>query len=125
MKQQGGFTLIEVTVAFAVFALCMTALCAAFSEADRREHRAVIDTEAVLTAQSLLARLRAGELPWRPVSSGITDQKWFWEIEVSPFGGAQRSASGWSAFLVTVRVGRVEASLRSVLRSVEVAREAP
>jgi type II secretion system protein I len=118
MKQR-GFTLIEVAVAFAIFALMIGALLEAFSGSVRRT-QSTRDAEASwMTAQSLLAEQRVREMPWSPEQSGRTDDGRVWRIEVAPIDAGTDPEYPWRAYAVTVSVQGV------VLKSVELARSVP
>ena len=122
-QRQQGFTLIEVVVAFAIFALAMAALYESFAGASRRVTQTHDRAQALLTAQSLLSRVRASPVPWEPEQSGRLADGGFWRIDVAPFAVSMGEISPWRAFAVTVHVARDEAGMKEVLlRSVELAR---
>jgi len=65
-----GFTLIEVVIAFAILGLSLAALYGAFETALSRAHRDVQFSEAMLIAQSLLARAGSEFPPAQPSYRG-------------------------------------------------------
>jgi prepilin-type N-terminal cleavage/methylation domain-containing protein len=124
--REQGFTLIEVTVAFAIFALSAAVLYEEFAGAQRRSAQARDHEEALLRAQSLLAQQRAAPPPWSAEHSGQSDDGWGWQIEVAPFNAGTPAGYGWKAFEVTVRARPVAAPAReAVLKSIELARTVP
>lgn len=121
-----GFTLIEVTVAFVIFALCASVLYEEFAGAQRRSAQARDREQALLLAQSLLAQQRVAPLPWSAQSSGSSPGGWTWDIQVAPFNTGIPADFPWTAFLVTIRVRPVaEPAREAVLQSVELARAEP
>jgi general secretion pathway protein I len=125
LRAERGFTLIEVVVAFAIFALCVGALFEAFGGAVRRSLQAQDREQALLTAQSLLSQLRATPAPWDSQESGRADAGWLWQIDVQPFDAGTDQSSSWRAFEVSVQVRREGTTREIVLKSIEVARIAP
>jgi type II secretion system protein I len=116
---QRGFTLIEVAVAFAIFALAVGALLEAFGGSVRRT-QSTRDVEASwMTAQSLLAEQRVREMPWSPEQSGRTSDGKAWRIEVARMDTDTDPEYPWRAYAVTVMVQDV------VLKSIELARDPP
>jgi len=121
-----GFTLIEVTVALAIFALCIGALYEEFGGALRRSERVRDREQALLFAQSRLAQLRVSPAPWAASTSGRSTDGWWWREDVAPFDAGADTRNPWKAFAVTVRVRRDAGGAREVaLKSVELARTAP
>lgn len=97
-RQQRGFTLLEVIVAFALLALALTLLLGALSGASRQVRTSADSSRATLHAQSLLAQLGTGEVlqPGRQEGSFDGD-RYRWHLDVSPFADplasrAQRDA---------------------------------
>jgi general secretion pathway protein I len=124
--RQRGFTLIEVTIAFVIFALCAAVLYDAFAGAQRRSAQARDREEALLIAQSLLAQQRVAPPPWSAENAGSSGEAWSWNIQVAPFNAGIAPDFPWRAFLVTVRVRpRAAPSREAVLQSVELARAVP
>lgn len=126
LARQNGFTLIEVTVALAIFALCVGALYEEFADALNRSDSARDREQGLLIAQSLLAQLRASPGPWAASSSGHSGDGWIWHEDVAPFRSGAEVRSAWQAFAVTVVVQRDGLDTRAVtLRSIELARTTP
>jgi Tfp pilus assembly protein PilV len=118
--------LIEVVVAFAIFALSLAALYESFGGALRRSAQAENRERGLLVAQSLLSSLRASAAPWKAEDSGTLENGGWWRIDVAPFDASASERSQWRAFAVTVQVGSDPAVPRPVtLRSVELARVPP
>lgn len=125
LAHQRGFTLIEVLVAFAIFALSIGALFELFSGATRRARQAEESEMLWLTAQSVLSERRVRPAPWpeeeKGERSGIE-----WRVITQPYEDAGvNPASPWKMFLVRVDAAE-HGSRRSVeLQSVEFARMGP
>ena len=122
-NRQRGFTLIEVVVAFAIFALAIGAVYESFAGSVQRYLQAHERQEGALMLQSLLARLRATPAPWKPDETGILDGDWRWQIQVAPFDASTSERSPWRTFRVIVRLRHGEDGAKEmVLRSIELAR---
>ncbi|MEJ0037693.1 MAG: type II secretion system protein [Gammaproteobacteria bacterium] len=120
-QRQQGFTLIEVLVAFAIFALSVGALFELFAGALRRARQAESTEMLWLTAQSLLSERRARPGPWPEEEAGERSGAQ-WRIETRPYDAGADNASSWKALLVSVNVADA-GSRRSVdLQSVELSR---
>ena len=127
-RRQKGFTLIEVVVAFAIFALSMGALYESFGGALRRNSQAHEREQALLVAQSVLARVRVAPVPWKPEDSGSPEGGWQWRVEVAPFDAdaAESKQSPWQTFAVTIHLAREGSNAKEVvLSSIELARTTP
>jgi type II secretion system protein I len=121
-----GFTLIEVVVATAIFALCAGALYESFSGSIRRSAAARERSLALLTAQSLLSELRTTPGPWESTRAGTSADGRPWRIAVTPFDADSDSDSEWHAFEVTVEVRSARSSAGAVtVSSVELLRVSP
>lgn len=119
MRGQKGFTLIEVVVAFAIFALSVGALYGLFSSATKRTAQADAREAALLVAQSMLSQLRAqpGLVPTE--QTGTMPNGLAWQIQVAPFKANIADKSPWRAVEVTVSVrdpqhAAYEYSLKSI-----------
>lgn len=122
--RQRGFTLIEVLVAFAIFALSVGALFELFAGATRRTRQAEASEVLWLTAQSVLAERRVHPGPWPEEEKGERSGTQ-WRVLTQPFDTGAEAASPWQVFLVRVEVAD-NASRRSIeLQSVELAKIAP
>ena len=85
-QQQGGFTLLEVIVAFAVLALALSLLLGTLSGAARQVRQSADGGRAALHAQSLLAQLGVGE----PLGTGrdngdFEEGRYQWVLDVHPW----------------------------------------
>lgn len=86
MRSIRGFSLLEVLVAFALFALVGTALHGVFSGALRNAAEAEDLTRAVLIAQSRLATLGfVARLGPGTESGDVEGTKYLWVAEVRPY----------------------------------------
>jgi general secretion pathway protein I len=123
---QRGFTLIEVLVAFAVFALCVGALYESFAMAMKRSEQTTRRALALATAQSLLSQLRVQPPPWPSDQSGLSFVGQRWRIQVKPYLTDARSLEHpalWRAYRVAVTVALDRSASRAVeLDSIEMAR---
>ena len=86
-RRQRGFTLLEVLLAFVVFALTFATVLEIVAASTRSTMRASAYSEAALLAQSLAEQL-GNELPIEPGSySGETEDGIAWIVEISDFEG--------------------------------------
>ncbi|WP_282295980.1 prepilin-type N-terminal cleavage/methylation domain-containing protein [Stenotrophomonas sp. PS02289] len=98
MKNQRGYSLLEVIVAFALLALALTLLLGSLSGGSRQVHNADLRSRAVLHAQSLLA-VAGVETPLQEgrQQGQWEDGRYRWELQVSPFveprGGALQAST--------------------------------
>ncbi len=108
MRDQRGFTLIEVLVAFAVLAMLLGAIYQTFSSGLNASARAERRAVAALHAQSVLAALGSGEPISQGEATGELDGGYRWQTSVRLLESAgQESASKTArldAFEVTVTV---------------------
>ncbi|MEJ1962975.1 MAG: type II secretion system protein [Gammaproteobacteria bacterium] len=124
LARQRGFTLIEVLVAFAIFALSVGALFEVFAGATRRARQAEVSEMLWLTAQSVLSERRVRPAPWPEEEKGERSGTQ-WRVITTPYDSGAEALSPWKAFLVRVEVAD-SASRRNVeLLSVELARIVP
>jgi general secretion pathway protein I len=122
-RREQGFTLIEVIVAFAIFALSIGAIFEIFHQAVRTSERVRERNLAWLTAQSLLSELRIQDAPWPYEQRGVSGQVRWW-IDVQPYPMEIAKSSPWNAYQVEVHVVPLHASAPAVeLDSVELARQ--
>lgn len=84
-RVQGGYTLIEIIVAFAILALGLTLLLGTLSGATRQVRQAGDAGRAALHAQSLLAEF--GELLPRPGArnGALENGRYRWRLEIAPW----------------------------------------
>ncbi len=122
--RQRGFTLIEVLIAFAIFALSVGALFELFSGATRRVRQAESSEMVWLTAQSLLSERRVRPTPWPEEEAGERSGI-HWRILTQPYDAGTNPASVWKAFLVRVEVADGASRRTAELQSVEMARIVP
>lgn len=84
----GGFTLLELLLAFMVFALSFATVLEILSGSMRNTVRARHFTEAAMTAQSLMDQVGIQT----PLQSGASDQgesgEYRWELSISEYDGA-------------------------------------
>jgi prepilin-type N-terminal cleavage/methylation domain-containing protein len=116
---QRGFTLIEVVVALAVFALCVGALLESFRGAALRSTQAHRQETALLVGQSVLARIRATE-DFTAQQSGEAGAGLHWKADVAREPMQLGAGNPFVPYRVIVSVfegDRAEASV--VLRSIE------
>ena len=100
-RVEGGYSLIEVVVAFALLALALTLLLGALSGATRQLRWSDEAGRAALHARALLADLGVDE-PLRPGrrSGELEDGRYRWELRVRPWddpGLAPAAAPGAGA----------------------------
>jgi general secretion pathway protein I len=85
-RGQGGYTLIEVLVAFMVLALALTFLLGTLSGSTRQVRWSADAGRAALHAQSLLADVGVGEVLQPGRSEGdLEDGRYRWQLEVAPY----------------------------------------
>lgn len=89
---QGGYTLVEVLVAFVVLALALTFLLGTLSGSTRQVRWSADAARAALHAQSLLAEIGVGEVlqPGRDEGE-FEDGRYRWRLEVAPWVDPLRS----------------------------------
>jgi general secretion pathway protein I len=86
LSPQGGYTLIEVLVAFAVLALALTVLLGTLSGATRQVRWSADAGRAALHAQSLLAQVGVGEALQAGRRDGeFDDGRYRWTLDVAPY----------------------------------------
>lgn len=89
MRRSGGFTLLELLLAFMVFALSFATVMEILSGSMRNTVRARHYTEAALTAQSVMDQVGV-EIPVEPgftMSGESGDYRW--ELEIYDYEGAE------------------------------------
>jgi general secretion pathway protein I len=92
-SRQGGYTLIEVIVAFAVLALALTLLLGTLSGAARQVRWSADAGRAALHAQSLLDQTGIGtSLQPGRTSGEFEDGRYRWTLDIAPFVDASRPA---------------------------------
>jgi general secretion pathway protein I len=104
LQTQRGFTLIEVVVAFAIFAMCIGAVYETFSAALRRSERSQQRELASLTVQSLLSQQRVQPGPWAAQRSGTTAEGARWRIRIEPYDTGTDLHNPWRAYHVSIEV---------------------
>jgi general secretion pathway protein I len=84
---QGGFTLLEVLLAFVIFALSFAVTLEILTGAIRNTSRAREHTEAALIAQSIMDQVGL-DIPLRSGSSIQGEEgEYRWEVDIHPFQG--------------------------------------
>lgn len=118
--RQRGFTLIEVVVAFVIFALCSGALYEGFAAAVRRSAASRAQELALMQAQSLLAEQRVKPAPWQATQAGDKPVGMLWRMEIAPLVKEVDVQHPWQAYEVRVQVYFADRPQRGVtLQSVE------
>lgn len=91
-RSSRGFTLLELLLAFLVFSLSFATVLEIMSGSMRNTVRARENTEAALTAQSIMDQLGLGI----PLEAGYLANgesgDYAWEIEISPYGDQGQNA---------------------------------
>lgn len=106
----GGYTLIEVIVAFALLALALTLLLGSLTNAARQVHWADGAGRATLYAQSLLSQAGVGAPLQAGTRSGDFDhERYHWTMDVHPYvtAGAVKpavTADGAQLFEVDLQI---------------------
>ena len=102
---QSGFTLLEVLLAFVVFALSFAVTLEILSGAIRNTSRAREHTEAALIAQSLMDQVGM-DIPLRNRSSFHGDEGGYrWEIVIFPFQDTAENAENSRSLELTELTG--------------------
>jgi general secretion pathway protein I len=85
VNKQGGFSLLEILIAFSILALSLGILLKIFSAGVNTAGVAEEYTAAVQIAESLMAGTGV-ESPLQPSEdSGLENDKYHWQVSVSPF----------------------------------------
>lgn len=96
-KSSGGFSLLEVLVAFVILALVLGTLMQIFSGGLRGVSRAAEFQRAVLLGQSKLAAIGI-EVPLKEgVSSGDFDADYRWQLTIRPYTDTQMNVAEQAA----------------------------
>ncbi|MGR9036606.1 MAG: type IV pilus modification PilV family protein [Gammaproteobacteria bacterium] len=84
-RQQGGFSLLEILVAFSILAVSLGVLNNIFSTGMRTAVISDEYTSAVQIANALMAKTGVETLMQPGQTTGIENDKYRWEVSVSPF----------------------------------------
>lgn len=85
-RASGGFSLIEVLVAFAVLAVALTLLLGTLSGATGQVRNAADASRAALHARSLLAQTGVGEvLQPGQQQGGFEEGRYRWQLDITPY----------------------------------------
>lgn len=121
-RSRGGFTLLEVLIAFAILAFAMTALMQAFSQGLRGQVAAEDYAAGIMLARSKMAEVG----PIIPIAEGERTGEltngWQWRVVVLPYGGeddASVESDALHLYEVQVAIERNKAPLAD-LRSLRV-----
>lgn len=110
-SRQQGFTLIEVVIALAVFAVAV-GVCMQIATAGLRQSRVAAEqTQAALLAQSLLDMHGVGERLQPGRSSGRLEDDYRWELEVSPYEVALETSNPLTPGFTAVQLFRLDLTL--------------
>ena len=99
-RQQGGFTLLEVLVAFVVFVLVFGAVLEAMGLALRNTRRSAEVSEAALWAQSKLDSLGTVDELEEGSDSGEFSKRYQWQLDVSKYEVARTDGLAADSFPV-------------------------
>lgn len=121
-SREQGFALIEVVVAFVIFALSIGAIFEVFHQAVHTSEHVRERDLAWLTAQSMLSQLRIGLAPWPSEQRGVSG-RFRWWIDAQPYPLEFDKRASWTAYRVEVHVASRYAAAPAVeLDSVELAK---
>ncbi len=110
-RRQQGFTLLEVLLAFALFALVFATALQTLAGSSRNARLARDFTQAALHAQTLMDRVGITEALEEGNTSGEFDERFRWNLEITPFEIPTAADSGAGLFQ-PVDVFRVRAVVR-------------
>jgi prepilin-type N-terminal cleavage/methylation domain-containing protein len=114
--RHGGFTLLELMVALAIVALLFGYAFRSLSGAMERIGRGHTAAEALVLAQSTLARV-GGDIPINePETRGRTDDGFTWVVQTAPYGGPRPQTGVLVGYVVQVSVAWMD---RRDLRQVQ------
>ncbi|WP_394752044.1 prepilin-type N-terminal cleavage/methylation domain-containing protein [Crenothrix sp.] len=80
-----GFSLLEILIAFTILAFSLTILLRIFSTGVNSAVMSEEYTAAVQIAESLMAKTGVESKPKNGQTSGVENDKYRWEVSVSPF----------------------------------------
>lgn len=110
--RQRGFSLIEVVIALAVFAVAV-GVCMQIATAGLRQSRiAAEQTQAALLAQSLLDMHGVGERLEPGRSSGRLEGDYQWELDVTPYEVPLQTDSPLASGFSAVQLFRLDLTIR-------------
>jgi len=98
-----GFSLLEVTVAFVIATMALTALIQLYSSSLRAAQRTIAITRAIEVAENRLAALTDPALLVPGALAGITDDGYGWRVEISR-DGEQRPEAPLALLRIAVEV---------------------
>ncbi len=85
VRRERGFTLVEVLIAFAILAMVLIAVFRALAIGHRSVNEQATRIEAARLAQSKLETLGISEGLAAGLSDGRFDERYRWEMEVTPY----------------------------------------
>jgi general secretion pathway protein I len=110
-RRNCGFTLIEVVISLAIFAVTV-GLCMQIATSAMRQSRIAAErTQAALVAQSLLDIAGVGERLRPGRDGGEIEGGYRWELEVSPYDPQLDTASPLTTGLLAVQLYRLDLEL--------------
>lgn len=95
-RSNKGFSLLEVIAAMLLLAIAFTALMKVAGASINLTHNAAEHSQAAMRARSLLDSAFVGEAVKPGNRSGRFDDKYGWQLDVTPWNGAGQAAPGTS-----------------------------
>ena len=107
LKQNGGFTLIEILIALAILGFLIPPVIGLFTAASGSNHRSVRNTVALTVARDIMDRIKAGDINTDNQGQKIEDYKKQYGVEifVSAIGAGAGNALDLLKVYVTPRQG--------------------
>lgn len=93
-SREAGFSLLEAMVAVAILSGGLIASLQLQSANARRDATILARSQALLTAEALMAEIQVGLHPISTIAAGVTEFGVTWRIEVSPFDSDRPEKAG-------------------------------